>query len=84
MTGTATGGVERAMKRTSCTHRVGSRRGSRGRGRRRRAAAAATPRTITVSGTGIVMTVPDEAQFTFGVSVTGSTARAALTANARG
>jgi uncharacterized protein YggE len=45
-------------------------------------AAAATPRTITVNGTGIVNTVPDQAQFTFGVSVTGPTARAALTANA--
>ncbi len=45
-------------------------------------AAAATPRTITVNGTGIVDTVPDQAQFTFGVSVTGQTARAALTANA--
>src|SRR3954469_10036563 len=47
------------------------------------AAAAATPRTITVQGSGIVLTVPDEAQFSFGVSVTGSTAKAALTANAR-
>ena len=45
-------------------------------------AAAATPRTITVNGTGIVNTVPDQAQFTFGVSVTGPTAKAALTANA--
>lgn len=45
-------------------------------------AAAATPRTITVNGTGIVNTVPDQAQFAFGVSVTGPTARAALTANA--
>ena len=45
-------------------------------------AAAAAPRTITVNGTGIVNTVPDQAQFTFGVSVTGPTARAALTANA--
>jgi uncharacterized protein YggE len=45
-------------------------------------AAAATPRTITVNGTGIVNTVPDQAQFTFGVSITGPTARAALTANA--
>src|SRR3954449_13019354 len=48
-----------------------------------RPAAAATPRTITVQGSGIVLTVPDEAQFSFGVSVTGSTAKAALTANAR-
>jgi uncharacterized protein YggE len=45
-------------------------------------ATAATPRTITVQGTGIVNTVPDRAQFTFGVSVTGPTAKAALTANA--
>jgi uncharacterized protein YggE len=45
-------------------------------------AAAATPRVITVNGTGIVNTVPDQAQFTFGVSVTGPTAKAALTANA--
>jgi uncharacterized protein YggE len=47
------------------------------------AKAAASPRTITVQGSGIVLTVPDEAQFSFGVSVTGSTAKAALTANAR-
>ena len=46
------------------------------------AASAAPPRTITVQGTGIVTTVPDEAQFSFGVSTTAPTARAALTANA--
>jgi uncharacterized protein YggE len=46
------------------------------------AATAAAPRTITVQGTGIVTTVPDEAQFSFGVSTTASTARAALTRNA--
>ncbi len=46
-------------------------------------ASAAGDRSITVNGTGIVTTVPNEASFTFGVSVTASTARAALTANAR-
>ena len=46
-------------------------------------ASAAARRTITVQGTGIVTTVPNEAQFTFGVSVTAPTAKAALTANAR-
>jgi hypothetical protein len=46
-------------------------------------ARAAGGRTITVNGTGIVTTVPDQAQFSFGVSVTGATAKAALTANAR-
>ena len=40
------------------------------------------PRTITVNGTGIVTTVPDEAQFTFGVSTTAPSARAALSGNA--
>jgi uncharacterized protein YggE len=45
-------------------------------------AIAAPQRTITVSGTGIVTTVPNEAQFTFGVSTTAPSARAALTANA--
>jgi uncharacterized protein len=44
-------------------------------------AAAAPQRTITVQGTGIVTTVPNQAQFTFGVSTTGTTARAALTGN---
>jgi len=46
------------------------------------AATAAPQRTITVQGTGIVTTVPDEAQFTFGVSTTARTAKAALAANA--
>jgi len=45
-------------------------------------ATAATSRTITVNGTGIVTTVPDEAQFTFGVSTTAPSAKAALGANA--
>jgi hypothetical protein len=44
---------------------------------------AAGSRTITVSGTGIVTSVPDEAQFVFGVAVTGPTARAALGASSR-
>lgn len=43
---------------------------------------AAGNRTITVQGTGIVTTVPDEAQFSFGVSTTAPTAKAALAANA--
>lgn len=46
------------------------------------AAGAAPLRTITVQGTGIVTTVPDEAQFSFGVSTTAPTARGALTGNA--
>jgi len=45
-------------------------------------ASAAGSRTITVLGTGIVTTVPDEAQFTFGVQTTAPTAKAALSANA--
>ena len=45
-------------------------------------ATAAPSRTITVNGTGIVSTVPDEAQFTFGVSTTAPTAKGALSANA--
>jgi uncharacterized protein YggE len=45
-------------------------------------AAAAGARTITVSGTGIVTTVPNQAQFSFGASTTAPTARAALTGNA--
>ncbi|HEY4348506.1 MAG TPA: SIMPL domain-containing protein [Gaiellaceae bacterium] len=40
-------------------------------------------RTITVNGVGIVTTVPDQASFSFGVTVTARTARAALSANAR-
>jgi uncharacterized protein YggE len=47
------------------------------------AGAAAAAREITVSGSGIATTVPDEAQFSFGVTVTGPTAKAALTADAR-
>jgi uncharacterized protein len=46
------------------------------------AATAAPSRTITVNGTGIVTTVPDEAQFTFGVSTTAPSAKAALAGNA--
>jgi uncharacterized protein YggE len=46
------------------------------------AAPAATPRTITVAGTGIVMSVPTQAVFTFGVSTTGKTATEAMAANA--
>jgi uncharacterized protein YggE len=45
-------------------------------------AIAAPQRTITVQGTGIVTTVPNEAQFTFGASTTAPSAKAALTANA--
>jgi uncharacterized protein len=44
-------------------------------------ATAAPSRTITVNGTGIVTTVPDEAQFAFGVS-TAPSAKAALGTNA--
>ena len=47
------------------------------------AAAVADARTITVNGTGIVTTVPNQADFTFGVSTNASTATAALTANAK-
>jgi uncharacterized protein len=47
------------------------------------AGSAATPRTITVNGTGIVTSIPDQANFTFGVSTRGSTASAALTANGK-
>jgi uncharacterized protein len=46
------------------------------------AQASAAGRTITVQGTGIVTTVPNEAQFSFGVSVTAANAKAALSANA--
>jgi len=45
-------------------------------------ASAAGPRTITVSGTGIITTVPNQASFNFGVSTTGKTAQEALRANA--
>jgi uncharacterized protein YggE len=47
------------------------------------ARAAAGPRTITVAGTGIVTSVPDQGQFTFGVSATGKSATEALAANAK-
>lgn len=46
-------------------------------------AGAAASRTITVQGTGIATSVPDEAQFTFGVSVNAPTANAALSASSR-
>jgi uncharacterized protein len=46
-------------------------------------ASGASPRTITVNGTGIVTSVPNQADFTFGVSTNASTATAALTANAK-
>ena len=46
------------------------------------AGATATPRTITVSGTGTITTVPDQAGFSFGVATTGRTAQEALSANA--
>ena len=39
-------------------------------------------RTITVSGTGTVKTVPDEAQFSFGVETRAQTAKEALSQNA--
>jgi uncharacterized protein YggE len=45
-------------------------------------ASVAVARTITVNGVGIITSVPDQAEFSFGVSVTGQTANAALTANA--
>ena len=45
-------------------------------------AAVAAAGTITVHGTGIVETTPTTADFTFGVSAMGSTATAALSANA--
>lgn len=43
--------------------------------------AAAAPAGITVNGTGSVATVPDRAEFSFGVTSTGRTASAALSAN---
>jgi len=46
-------------------------------------ASAAGTRTITVNGTGIVTSVPDQADFTFGVSTNGTSATAALSANAK-
>ena len=47
------------------------------------ASEASTPRTVTVNGTGIVTSVPNQADFTFGVSTNANTATAALTANAK-
>jgi uncharacterized protein len=44
-------------------------------------AGAAARGTITVTGTGIVTSVPDQADFTFGVSTTAATATAALAAD---
>jgi uncharacterized protein YggE len=47
------------------------------------ATSAASPaRTITVTGTGTVTTVPDRAEFSFGVTSQARTASAALAANA--
>ena len=43
--------------------------------------ASALQRTITVSGTGIVTTVPNQAQFSFGVATNANTAQAAIAAN---
>jgi uncharacterized protein len=42
----------------------------------------ASPRTITVSGTGTVTSVPNQAAFTFGVATNGKSAQQALSANA--
>jgi uncharacterized protein YggE len=48
------------------------------------AGASAMPsRSITVNGTGIITTVPNQVAFSFGVSTTGRTAQEALSANAR-
>jgi uncharacterized protein len=47
------------------------------------AAAGAGPRMITVSGTGVVSTIPTQGEFTFGVSANGATASAALAADAQ-
>jgi uncharacterized protein len=46
-------------------------------------ASAGSPRTITVDGSGTVTTVPNEADFSFGVAVTAPTAKSALKACAR-
>jgi len=46
-------------------------------------AVAAGGRSITVEGTGTVSTVPNEADFSFGVAVTAPTAKAALSSCAR-
>lgn len=45
------------------------------------AAAHSQAKTITVNGTGIVNSVPNQAEFTFGVTTTGKTATAALATN---
>jgi uncharacterized protein YggE len=45
-------------------------------------ASAASPRTVTVNGSGTVSIVPNQADFTFGVSATAGTATAALHADA--
>jgi uncharacterized protein YggE len=47
------------------------------------ASGAAAPRTITVNGTGLVTSVPNQADLTFGVSTNGGTATAALMANSK-
>ena len=47
------------------------------------ASGAANPRQITVNGTGIVRSLPNQADFTFGVATTGDTATGALAANAK-
>jgi hypothetical protein len=53
-----------------------------GVGRPESAGGASTPSGgITVTGTGSIKTVPDEAEFTIGVQTKGSTAREALAAN---
>jgi uncharacterized protein YggE len=44
---------------------------------------AAAPRTITVNGTGLVTSVPNQADFSFGVSTNRGTASEALAANAK-
>jgi uncharacterized protein len=46
-------------------------------------ASAAGNRSITVNGSGTVTAVPNQAAFTFGVSVTARTAKTALATNAR-
>jgi len=46
-------------------------------------AGAAAGRTITVQGTGIATSVPNEAQFSFGVSVTTPSAKGALSESSR-
>jgi uncharacterized protein YggE len=47
------------------------------------AALAAMPRAITVNGSGMVATTPNQADFTFGVTTNGGSASAALSSNAR-